>query len=58
VTIILDIAVQYRFRIIFAISRIFGIPFLRGNDSLLRKTAENTDLRENFISHFNFAAEY
>ena len=46
-----DIAAQYRFRIIFAISRIFAIPFLRGNDSLLRKTAENTDLRENFISH-------
>ena len=45
-----DIAAQYRFCIIFAISRIFAIPFLRANDSLLRKTAENTDLRENFIS--------
>ena len=47
-----DIAAQYLFRIIFAFSRIFAIPFLlRGNDSLLRKTAKEPDLRENCISH-------
>ena len=45
-----DIALQYLFRIIFAISRIFAIPFPRGNDSLSRKATKNTDLREK-LSH-------
>ena len=53
VTIILDIAAQYRFSHYFAFSRIFAIPSHRGNGLIFyrEKTAENTDLRENYISH-------
>ena len=50
VTLYLDIAAQYRFSQFFAYSRVFAIPSHRGNDSLSRKTAENTELREN-LSH-------